>query len=91
MAKKLSEMTVDTPTSVPRVSQPTTVRVVQKSGLAKWIDLNVADLITAVDHYIRTYANPKRIPAREGGITDRRNKPMIKIQEFLISYEKKRE
>lgn len=56
-----------------------------------WITLNVADLITAVHQYISTYVNPKRAPAKVGGITDRRNLRMVKIKEFLINFEKKRE
>lgn len=56
-----------------------------------FISLNVADLITAVHQYISTYVNPKRAPAKVGGITERRNLRMAKIKEFLINFEKKRE
>lgn len=56
-----------------------------------FVVLNIADLITAVHQYISTYVNPKRAPAKEGGITQRRNLRMVKIKEFLLEFEKKRE
>lgn len=56
-----------------------------------WMFLNIGDLVTTVDHYLRTYNNPKREPAKVGGITDRRNKRIAKMKEFLIKFEKKRE
>ena len=51
-----------------------------------WIILNREDLITALDHYFRTYMNPERAPAKEGGITDRRNKRMKKIFDKLQEF-----
>lgn len=91
MSKKLSEMKVDSP-RLPLSSSP--IRVASYTNKAKayeWLNLNVRDLVTAVNHYLSTYMNPKREPAKEGGITQRRNERMIKILDYLKELEKKRE
>lgn len=56
-----------------------------------WVFLNIDDLITLADHYLRTYTNLKRAPAPQGGITQRRNNRITKIKDFLLEFEKKRE
>ena len=113
MAKKLSEMTVDTPKKkepVPNTTRGAEEVLAMTNGMAKqlklygeripyteleeafkFLNLSIGDLITAVDQYLRTYVNPKRMPAKIGGITERRNIRMVKIKEFLIEFEKKRE
>jgi len=44
----------------------------------KLTDLELTDLITAVDQYLRTYNNPQR-KIKSGGIVDRRNIRMQKL------------
>jgi len=88
VGKKLSELSIN---DVPKGTSGITLRPTRRrSELNDWLDLNVVDLITAVDYYLRTYNNPKREPAKAGGITDRRNKRMAKIHDFLINYEEKK-
>ncbi|KKN76346.1 hypothetical protein LCGC14_0371980 [marine sediment metagenome] len=94
MAKKLYEMTVDDP-EAPVIKEEKKTQIINrtqytfKSEAYTFLKKNVGDLITVVDHYLRTYTNPKRQPAPLGGITDRRNKRITKIHEFLKNFEKK--
>ena len=58
---------------------------------AKWVEENVETLIGLANHYLSTYMNPNRKPAKEGGWTDQRNKKVTKILEYLQELEKKTE
>ena len=84
---KLSEATVEKKAIV--ISGQGQRIVVRKTGVDEWLERNVSDLIGAVNHYLSTYMNPKRTPAKVGGFTDLRNKRMVKILEYLQEIEKK--
>jgi len=80
--------------SRPQSRTPKTLKINGKTLLIKEIESfmlfftdsqNREDIITLFDHYIRTYMNTRRKPWAEGGITDRRNKRMIKLQETFKS------
>lgn len=79
---------------VPQIRTLKSLKIYGKNVLIKDIELFVSfftdsqikeDIITLIDHYKRTYMNPKRKYTPEGGITDRRNKRIIKLQETFLS------
>lgn len=88
-------MTVDTPKKKDSTPQRQTyvnrTQAIFSLENAKWLENNISDLIGAVNHYLSTYMNPKREPAKVGGFTDLRNKRMTKILEYLQELEKKTE
>ena len=43
-----------------------TIPISKLQEVYNWVILNREDLITAIDHYKRTYMNPGRTPAKEG-------------------------
>jgi len=59
-----------------------TIPLDEMQELTMFVKENLTDLITAVDHFLRTWNNPNR-EIKEGGIVDRRNNRMIKIKDFL--------
>ncbi len=86
---KLSEATLEEKAIVIRGSGQRIA--VYKTGVDKWLKENVETLIGLANHYLSTYMNPNRKPAKEGGWTDQRNKKVVKILKYLQELEKKRE
>lgn len=84
--------------SRPQIRTPKTLKINGKALLIKEIEefvgffmdsLNYEDMMTIIDHYKRTYMNPKRKYVPEGGITDKRNKRILEIEKTYISFKNK--